>query len=140
MRTFALMLLLLATVHGAQSQLSKKEVSDAVRAVVAAQLAALKVDDYEKAYEFASTQIKKQFPLTLFAEMVKRGYPALAGHARAEPGLVYDNREGRAGVVISVYDERDMQVDYRYLLALEDGAWRIDGVVLEPRRSLRENL
>ena len=136
MRFLALLLALAASLHAAPLHLSKKGVSAPVRQVVDAQLAALRADDYAAAYALASAQIQQQFTARLFERMIKRGYPALARHARAEPGLVHDDGAGRAEVVISVYDSQDRQMDFRYRLVQQNDEWRINGVVTEapPKR------
>ncbi len=115
---------------------SGREVRAAVRATVEGQLAAFRADDPERAYGFASLGIRRQFRAPVFAEMIRRGYPMLLAHRRAEFGLVRDNRAGRARVEVTVFDARDRPTRLLYQLAEEEAGWRVEGVVAlaPPRR------
>ena len=136
MKFLALLLALLVSAQAAPLHLSKKAVSAAVQQVVEAQLTALRAQDYAAAYALASVRLQRQFTASLFARLIKRGYPALAHHARSEAGFVYDDGQGRAEVIISVYDGQDRQSDYRYLMVKQSDQWRINGVLAEapPKR------
>src|SRR5689334_16027304 len=60
--------------HAAEPEmhLSSKKVRDEVRAVVEAQLAALRIGDFATAYDFAARPLRRQFDERLFALMIKR--------------------------------------------------------------------
>lgn len=135
-RRWLLLLLVLALGAGLGAQedtgewrLSPKPIRDAVRQVVDAQLQAIRAKDFDGAYRQASRGIKRQFSAPVFAAMLKRGYPALLRHASADFGVVRDNRERDATVVVTVQDQLQRSAAYRYHLIREDGAWRIEGVV-----------
>lgn len=134
---FGLMLFLTGAVRaeqpGADWRLSPREIRDAVRQTVEEQLAALRQQDFGRAYQQASRGIRRQFPEAVFAAMIKRGYPALVRQVRAELGVVRDNRDTRAWVAVTVTDRLERSTDYRYYLVREGDAWRIEGVVGEER-------
>ena len=132
MKIILLLLCLAVTVGAEPLHLSSKEVRKGVLEVVDAQLTAIHEGKYDAAYALASVNIQRQFSELLFERLIKRGYPALARHARAETGLVRDDSEGRAEVVVSVYDGQDRQTDYRYLVVRQGDEWRINGVVAAP--------
>jgi hypothetical protein len=114
-------------------RLSPKKVRDEVRAVVEAQLAALRTGDFATAYEFASRGIHRQFDERLFTLLLKRGYAPLLKPAQADLGIVRDDGEGTAQVGVTVTDAQKRATVYRYWLVKEGDAWRITGVVLEQR-------
>lgn len=140
MRAVAFTLLLLASFFavrgfGAEEQrpsgrISPREIREGVRTTVEGQLGALRANRFEIAYEYAARGIRRQFSAAVFAEMLRRGYPALLEHKRAELGLVRDNGDGRAVVDVDVFDGAAKLARYRYQLVLERGGWRIEGVVL----------
>lgn len=114
-------------------RLSSKKVRDEVRAVVEAQLAALRARDFAAAYDFAARAIRRQFDERVFALMIQRGYTPLLRSARTDLGVVRDDGEGVAQVSVTVFDAQNRSTVYRYWLVLEGEAWRISGVVLEQR-------
>jgi len=116
-----------------EMRLSPKPVRDEVRAVVEAQLAALRSGDFATAYDFAARGIKRQFDLRLFAAMIRRGYAPLLRPGETDLGVVRDDGKGMAQVGITATDAQKRSTVYRYWLVQEDGAWRISGVVLEQR-------
>ena len=101
------------------------------------QLAAFRRGDWTTAYGFASAGIQARFGPEAFREMVTRGYAPIADSARAtvlgtaivdpEHGYVEVRVEGRDGETIEAL----------YELVLEEGAWRIDGVVSRPASAAR---
>ena len=114
-------------------RLSPKKIRDEVRAVVEAQLAALRTGDFETAYDFAAAGIRRQFDARLFAAMIKRGYPALLRPGQSDLGVVRDNGEGLAQILVTMTDRQNRSTVYRYILDKEEAGWRINGVVLEQR-------
>lgn len=114
-------------------QPSPKKIRDEVRAVVEAQVAALQTGDFATAYEFAARGLKRQFDERLFAAMIRRGYPALLKPGQREFGIVRDDGEGIAEITVVITDAQKRSTVYRYLLALEEGVWRIGAVVLVQR-------
>jgi hypothetical protein len=114
-------------------RLSSKAVREEVRAVVEAQLAALRTGDFTTAYDFAARPVRRQFDERLFTLMIKRGYAALLKPASVDIGLVRDDGEGTAQVLVTVTDAQKRATVYRYWLMREGDHWRIAGVVMEQR-------
>jgi hypothetical protein len=116
-------------------RIAPRAVREAVRATVEDQLAAFRAEDFARAYGLAARGLRRQFREEVFAEMIRRGYPALLVHRRAELGLVRDNRAGRARVEVAVSDARGRTERLLYQLVEEDAGWRVEGVVnLPPAR------
>lgn len=111
---------------------SPREIREPVQAVVDAQLAAFQRGDFPAAHAWACAALQLQFPPELFAAMIRRGYPGLLRHRRADLGIVRDNRQGRAQVEVEVTPAQGDVQYYRYWLVREDGAWRVEGVVVVP--------
>jgi hypothetical protein len=116
-----------------EMRLSPRKIRDEVKAVVEAQLAALRTGDFATAYDFAAQGIRRQFDERLFAAMIRRGYPALLRPGSSDVGVVRDDGEGTAQVMVTVTDRQDRSTVYRYWLVQEEAGWRINGVVLEQR-------
>lgn len=136
MRVFCLLFCVAISVGAASANPSLKKVRTEVRAVVEAQLKAFQDGDYGAAYEFASAGLQQKFTVPLFERLIRRGYPALPRHARAELGIGREAGKDRVAIVVSVYDGRGRQTDYLYLLVRQSGGWRIEGVeaVRVPKR------
>jgi hypothetical protein len=134
-RSALLWLVLLVSAGAAEPamRLSPKKVRDEVRAVVEAQLAALRTGDFVTAYDFAARGIRRQFDVRLFAAMIRRGYAPLLRPGQADLGLVRDDGAGTAQVSVTITDSQKRSTVYRYWLVQEGEAWRINGVVLEQR-------
>ena len=124
---------LLAHAAGPEMRLSPKKVRDEVRAVVEAQLAALRTGDFATAYDFAARGIRRQFDERLFTVMIKRGYAPLLRSDKTDLGVVRDDGEGTAQIGVTITDRQIRSTVYRYWLVKEGDAWRINGVVLEQR-------
>ena len=114
-----------------EMRLSPRKIREEVRAVVEAQLAALRAGDYSTAYDFAARGIRRQFDEQLFAVMIRRGYPALLRPGQADVGTVRDDGKGTAQVTVTVTDRQKNITAYRYWLVNEETGWRISGVVRE---------
>ena len=114
-------------------RISPKKVRDEVKAVVGAQLAALRKGDFEAAYGFAAEGIRRQFDARVFGAMLKHGYEPLTRHRKADLGIVRDDGEGTAQVDVTVTDSMNRSTVYRYWLVQQGQDWRISGVVLEQK-------
>jgi len=130
-----LLLGLLSVTHAAEPELrlSPRKIRDEVQAVVQAQLAALQKGDFETAYGFAARGIRRQFDEQLFALMIRRGYPALLRPGTTDLGVVRDDEEGSAQILVTLTDRQNRSTVWRYLLEHEAAGWRISGVVLEQK-------
>ena len=106
---------------------STAPVKQELTAVVDAQLAAFRANDYPKAYTFAAAAIQGMFSRERFEEMVRTAYPVIAHSAKAEYGLAFDTGE-EAVVNVTVEGADGSRTSYQYLLKKEDGGWKINGV------------
>jgi Domain of unknown function (DUF4864) len=100
----------------------------AVRAVISAQIEALKVDDFERAFSFASPGIREMFGTSeRFCQMVREGYPMVW-----RPGEVrfsdLDRRDGRTLQRMLVTDGAGALYVLEYEMVRGEDGWRIDGV------------
>jgi Domain of unknown function (DUF4864) len=130
-----LLFALLATAGAAEPEmhLSSKQVRAEVRAVVEAQLAALRTGDFSAAYAYAAAGIKARFEEEVFAAMIRRGYPLLLSAKSADLGVVRDQDGELAQLTVTVPDRQKRSVVYRYWLVREEEGWRITAVTLEQR-------
>lgn len=115
----------------AASRPAVRETRDAVRAVVGAQLQALREGEFEPAYALAAEGIRRQFRLPVWVEMIRRGYAPLLRHDRVEFGVMRPQGDDRASLPVVVFDPADRATRYRYDLVRERGGWRVAGVVAE---------
>jgi ABC-type transporter MlaC component len=107
---------------------------DAVGAIepVMKQLEALRRDDYDTAYTFASASIQEMFDRPAFERMVKGGYPEIA---RSSSAHVVESRVGPDGHVylrVKIRGANGNNIEAMYDLVWEGGRFRINGVVAKP--------
>ncbi|MBI1219302.1 MAG: DUF4864 domain-containing protein [Rhodobacteraceae bacterium] len=108
----------------------------AIEAVIGDQIAALRADDFAKAFSFASPMIQEMFGTPEnFGEMVKQGYP-MVWHPSGVKYLALRDVAGGLWQRIMVTDAggRVWMLDYRMVQV--DGAWRIDGVQILPAQGV----
>lgn len=136
---FALVCLLAGWLAGGQTRAAHASgttmegSSDTVKkeliAVIDAQLAAFREDDFSRAYGFAAGSIRGMFPPAAFEKMVRAGYPLIARSARAEYGIALDSGDDAAiAVRVTGADEKGTTAEYLYTLSKENGVWKITGV------------
>jgi hypothetical protein len=106
---------------------SRPDIRREVIAVIDGQLAAFRAHDLGSAYSFAAVALRQQFPVSRFAETVRRGYPEIWANARAEYGIVRDNGV-RAMLNVRVFQANNASASYDYILFKEPSGWRIGGV------------
>lgn len=114
-------------------RISPQEVREEVKGVVGDQLRAFQREDFNAARALAATAIQQQFRPAVYERMIRRGYAELVAHARAEAGVVRDDGQGLALVPVIVHARDGKVARFRYHLLREDGAWRVTGVLPEPR-------
>jgi hypothetical protein len=108
---------------------------EAAGRVVLQQLEAFRRDDFDRAFGFASSQIRQLFDRLRFEAMVRNGYPEIArsvsalvaGGERRDAGLVY--------LLVRVRGANGQRIEAVYEMVLENGAWRINGVATRPDAS-----
>lgn len=103
-----------------------------IRAVIGNQIAALKADDFAKAFTYASPTIHQVFGTAAnFGAMVKKGYPMVWHPASVRYLGLHDAAGGpHQRVMVTDPQGRLWILDYRMVQV--HGAWRIDGVQILP--------
>lgn len=105
-----------------------------VRGVIQQQLKAFNADDYPAAYRFASKHIQSEFSSDEFKAMVQTGYPQIARSKRTSFGDIAFSEGGtRAVVRVDVTGVDLVTVRAQYRMVLENGSWKIDGVIIYDR-------
>lgn len=105
--------------------------TDAARLAISGQISAFLNDDAEKAYSFASPDIKARFPdAERFFDMVKQTYTPVyrpGNYAFGRSKFVADGNRAYQEVLISGKDGKDWAVYYD-LMRQPDGRYVINGV------------
>ncbi len=101
-----------------------------IRSIISRQIEALKADDFETAFSFASPLIKRMFGSSeRFGEMVQNGYPMVWRPAQVRfSGL--ETREGRTVQSVLVIDQSGALYVLDYDMITGDDGWRINGVMV----------
>jgi len=100
----------------------------AARDVIADQIAALKADDFETAYQFSSPFIQEKFPSPQrFGQMVREGYPMVWRPAEVT-FLEARETNGKLWQEVFLRDAGGRGWIAEYELVEIDGALRINGV------------
>src|SRR5713101_221449 len=118
-----LAVLLLVSALPAWAQKSMPAPKEATEPVMK-QLEAFRRGDFDTAYTFASSEIKELFDRSAFEQMVKNGYPEIAGSTVAPNGHVY--------LQIRIRGSNGNSIEALYELVLENGQWKINGVSAKP--------
>jgi hypothetical protein len=96
------------------------------------QLEAMRRDDYDTAYTFASASIQEMFDRAAFERMVRGGYPEIA---RSSSAHVVETRVGPDGHVylrLKIRGSNGNNIEAVYDMIREGGRFRINGVVAKP--------
>jgi hypothetical protein len=105
-----------------------------IQGVIQQQLKAFNTDDYPAAYRYASKHIQSKFALDEFKAMVQTGYPQIARSLRNSFGdITYSEDRAHAVAHVDVTGVDHVTVQARYRMVMEDGVWKIDGVMLYDR-------
>lgn len=107
--------------------------SDEIEGVIASQIEAFRADDFERAFEFASPNIRRMFrDPDNFGRMVRQGYPMVwRPRSFRFSGLARDRGHLKQTVVIEDLEGAVYVADY-FMIETESG-WRINGVTLRPQ-------
>jgi hypothetical protein len=106
---------------------SKPEVKKEIVAAIEGQLAAFRKGEVEKAYGFASAELRAQKPLRTFVAIVEANYPEIWANTRAEYGIARDDGV-QATLLVKVFT-KDSDATYNFTLVRERTGWRIYGVL-----------
>jgi len=110
----------------------------AARDAALAQLEAFRGGDFDRAYTYASREIRTQFDRVAFERMVRRGYPQIAAPA----SVTVDGAEritGGGGVFLflRIRGADGSAVEAIYEMVSEPEGWKVNGVVTRPDTSRR---
>jgi hypothetical protein len=104
------------------------DAGQAIRQVISDQIAALRDDDYEQAFTYASPSIQRVFrDPDRFGRMVRDGYPMV----RRPAGVRFTVLEERAGRIVQtlvITDERGALHVLDYEMVESERGWEINGV------------
>ncbi|MDD7908774.1 MULTISPECIES: DUF4864 domain-containing protein [Pseudovibrio] len=136
--TVLALLLILAgiTAHPIKAQADELTAGKQIKSIILEQIEALKRSDAAKAYSYAASAIKAQFPSPRdFIEMVRAGYQPLLtaqdigfGRTVETDGTLFQE------VWLSDTDGESWLGIYK-LNQQQDGIWKINGVMLQKRQS-----
>lgn len=104
----------------------------AAAASVLLQLDAFRRNDYDAAYAFASTEIRRLFDRAAFERMVKTGYPEIADSASARVASTRMSAAGIVHLVVRIRGVNGQHIEAVYEVVRESGTWRINSVVARP--------
>ena len=96
------------------------------------QLDAFRRNDYDAAYAFASSQIRRLFDRQAFERMVKTGYPEIADSVRAHVASTRAMPNGTIYLILKIRGANGQHVEALYEIVHELGAYKINSVVARP--------
>jgi Domain of unknown function (DUF4864) len=109
--------------------------AEAAGRIVMQQLDAFRRDDFDTAFGFASAEIHELFDRPRFEAMVRTGYPEIARSLSAVIAGSERGPGGRLYLLVRVRGANGQGLQAVYEMVLEDGQWRINGVVARPDAS-----
>lgn len=102
----------------------------AIQGVITSQIEAFKVDDFARAFTFASPMIKGMFRNSdNFGRMVKNGYPMVWRPAGMRFGGL-TTREGKLFQTVFFTDQAGKLFEAAYEMIETDAGWQINGVYI----------
>ena len=137
LRLLVVVLLLAVCVASALVQGLRQRQRESVRPtelfeVIWQQVVAFRAKDVPAAYRQASLNFQERFNIEAFTDLVHSDYPPLRMAERVEFGAV--RWEGREAMVPAYFFLPDREViPCLYCLVQEDGAWKIENVVVQKR-------
>ena len=106
----------------------------AIETTIRAQITALQVDDFDRAFTYASPTIQQIFRAPeVFGRMVRQGYPMVYRPSAIE-FLELASVEGYYWQKVQIRDGQGRYHLMAYQMVQLDGVWRINGVQLLPSR------
>ncbi len=106
--------------------------AEAAGRIVMQQLDAFRRDDFDTAFGFASAEIHELFDRPRFEAMVRTGYPEIAHSVSAVIDGSQRGPGGRLYLLVRVRGANGQALQAVYEMVLENGRWRINGVVARP--------
>ena len=125
--------LVIATLAGASvASAQHGDTAKAAAEPILRQLEAFRRDDYDAAYVFASTEIKRMFDRQAFERMVKGGYPEIARSAFALVSRTDVGPDGHVHILVRVKGANGLGIEALYEMVREHDGWKINSVVTRP--------
>jgi len=107
-----------------------------IRSVIQQQLNAFNREDYDTAYFFASRHIQIKFSRPEFEQMVKTEYRQIAKSQRAViDKIAFSGGEDQAVATVTITGADRITITANYRMTLEDGRWKVDGVLIINQRT-----
>lgn len=110
-------------------------------AAITAQLKAFQKDDYQKAVQYQSANLKRNFPsVGTFRQMIKAGYPQFANYKSAQFGPARADASGRHVLIpITLTGQDGVTARAFYMMIKESKGYHVDGVIggAPPRLPMR---
>ena len=107
---------------------SNPETLQAIMACVGGQLEAIRNEQFETAFGFASEGIRQEQSMQKFEEMVRNHYQAMLNYEAIEISNAID--DGKQGMIrVRLSQNRVPTAVYSYIMALENDQWKIGGVL-----------
>jgi len=108
---------------------------NSIRSVIQQQLNAFNREDYDTAYFFASRHIQTKFSRPEFEQMVKTEYRQIARSRQAVfDKIIFSGVEDHAVATVTITGADRITITANYRMTLEDGRWKIDGVMIISQR------
>lgn len=107
----------------------------AARDAALAQLDAFRRGDFERAYGYASQDIRQQFGREAFERMVRLGYPQIAAPATVAVDGAERAPNGSVFLFLRIRGADGTGVEAVYEMVSENGRWAVNGVVTRPDTS-----
>jgi len=123
-----LTLTLVLTVMMAAGLATAQDDVDDIRAVISEQIEAFKADDFDRAFTYASPNIKRMFgDSARFGRMVREGYPMVWRPADVRFSSLSED-DGRIVQSVLMTDAGGALFIVDYEMVPEGDSWRINGV------------
>lgn len=102
-----------------------------IQSVIQQQMKTFNENDYVTAQSFASEGLRRRFSKERFEKMVKSGYPQIAkSHLVSFGEILFSDDRQSAVAAVHVTGKDRVTVIARYLMVLEEDAWKINGVMI----------
>ncbi len=100
-----------------------------ISGVVAAQLVAIRTEDWDNAYAYTASTFRHVTSQTAFVTLITRNFEVICRNTKADFGAPSDN--GQTAIMpVRVFAD-GKSVSYTWTLARENGRWKITGVVAQ---------
>ena len=110
----------------------RARVNDTIKRTIECQITAFKLNDFWKAFSFATPFLREKFgSAENFGKMVRNGYPMVW---RPSKVIFLENERYHHGLaqVVQIVDANGKSHYLRYYMMEFDGSWRIGGVEFLP--------